>query len=257
MRARQLHLRGASNLRDQDGEKPRKSLWTNLVSESRDARSSDAALKAQNQQLLAAAQVLQADARRRVDPGGPKNVAQVFASRRATIAAAATVSARPERRNFKDQPGSGKPQTFSGKELASTSARKLEKYVASAYDDIRPSLAWTVAQDAQKTPEEIAANETDFIARQFSDIDEELYTSLSSLTEGESCHSVCVANGGSCVFFEVDKCLHYSEFSKWWKFKQAAARSLVRFLPTPKREKRPAKPTMRDSLQRRSKKLSL
>ena len=76
-------------------------------------------------------------------------------------------------------------------------ARTLENYVATVYDDIRPSLAWTVEQDPQKTPQQIAANDTDFTARPVSEINEQPYTALSSLTEGESFDIVYGSGAGN------------------------------------------------------------
>ena len=117
-----------------------------------------AALQAQTQQLLPAVQEVQADGRRRVDAGVPENVAQVLTS----LPASTTAADQNDEASLINAVWASRRRSVADFYIW---ARKVGNYVAIVHDDIRPSLAWTVEQDARRTPHETAANDTDLTGK--------------------------------------------------------------------------------------------
>ena len=162
------------------------------------------------------------------------NIAQGLAE---LLGATTTVVSRaqaPTRRMLVDQKGLGKPPVFSGREEDFYAwATTVENYVSGVFPNVRGALTFAVESQDAVTGTSVALGVPELEARLSSEIDGQLFTVLSALTDSESINVVMLA-GGDHGFVSWRK-LH----RRWCPYTAGRARSLLREILSPTRVKLP------------------
>ena len=118
---------------------------------------------------------------------GRKNIAQGLAELLGAITTVLNRSQAPTRRMLVAPKGLGKPPVFSGREEDfSVWAKKVENYVSGVFPNVRGALSFAVESQDAITATAVSLGVPELEAEMSTEIDGQLFTVLTALTDGES-----------------------------------------------------------------------